>query len=149
MMKRCFVIIILVVVIIMLPSCIVTKTINTIYDLEYYSYYSKDSNYFSYTGEIESIAYDEYRNVITLSIIEIEPDIRFVDCFEIKGAGVRAVLESGFLEEVECGQKIDFVCAPKIFHNGYVIPIMAISGNSKCYLSFKEGKEGYLQALWD
>ena len=67
------------------------------------------------------------------------------DCFVIAGANMDVVLANGIRRKLTMGDTITFVAAPKVFGDGYVIPIVSITIDDQELLGFEEGYQNLLK----
>lgn len=109
-------------------------------------YYSEDSNYITAAGTVSHIAYGDDREYVYLAFEEI-PD-RFEDTsFKIEGENLRILLENGFADKVTLGAAVEYVSAPRIFWDGYSMPVVALSVDGEPLLTFEEGKANLLEMI--
>ncbi len=108
-------------------------------------YYSREENYIRATGTITHIFHDEENKVLYLEFCNLEPAMDDT-CFKLVGDNYELLMSRG-IRELEIGQQIEFVTAPKYFGDGYVMPLVEVTVNGKCYLGFLEGKENLLKWL--
>lgn len=111
-----------------------------------YSYYSQNENYVEVTGKISFINFVDESNQIYIAFDEMS--YIFSDtCFKLSGKNSDIAKENGIESVLKIGTTVDFVSAPRYFGDGYVMPIVSITINGKCYLESEIGIENLLQML--
>lgn len=66
------------------------------------------------------------------------------DCLKITGENLEIVKNNGIDKKCKIEQRVIFQTAPRIFGDGYVMPIVALFINGECLLSFEEGYTGWM-----
>ena len=103
------------------------------------SYYTEKDNFVAATATITSIR--EYEDgTLYLELGQIESNTVFSDiAFKLLPKSASKVRYEGFFAEVKTGDRITFVAAPRLFGDGYAVPIVCISAEGKEYLPFDIG----------
>ena len=105
-------------------------------------YYSQRGNYVVATGTVDFINYTGDQLIIGFSDMSENFED---DCFAIAGANMDVVLRNGIKNKLTMGDTITFVAAPKVFGDGYVIPIVSITIEGQTILEFEEGYQNLLK----
>ncbi len=122
---------------------VITAVISSCYSAKEREYYAQRENYVQACGKVDFINYVHDRAELYIGFSSLEP--AFGDnCFKIVGKSYDLVLERGIEEKLHIGQEVEFVSAPMIFGDGYVMPMVAISVDGEALLEFEEGF-AYLQ----
>ncbi len=106
-------------------------------------YYQTKENYIECRGQITFINYDD--RCVYLGIEILNNDGLFSDdCFKIQGQNFLVVKDNGFIDEIDIGDEVVFISAPRYFGDGYVYPIVSIKKESKIYLDFDIGYNNFI-----
>ena len=105
-------------------------------------YYSQRDNYVVATGTVDFINYTSDKLVIGFSDMSENFED---DCFVIAGSNMDIVLANGIKNKLKMGDTITFIATPKVFGDGYVIPIVSITINNQELLGFEEGYQNLLK----
>ena len=123
--------------------CIILSSCSRLQQIDYYS---NQDNYVNATGTVVHIAYDEDNTALYLGFDDLDPE--FDDtCFKIIGDNLPIVQENGIDEQIQIGDTVEFITAPKYFGDGYVMPIVAIYVDEVELLGFDEGFENFIEWL--
>ena len=111
-----------------------------------YDYYSIQSNFVQVHGIVEEINLQDeilYLNInFDESIFPNDGD----NTFKIIQSNQQVLFENGFYDQVNVGDTIDFYSAPRIFGDGYIVPIIYIEKDGVIYLPFDTGQNNLL--IW-
>lgn len=108
-------------------------------------YYSDVSNYSSATGVVTGY---KFANDGSLCIYIHDTIPEYPDTsFELCDVNVHIAEERGLLLDLRKGVRVEFTSAQRIYYNGYLLPIVAISIDGKEYLSADEGIPNLLEWL--
>lgn len=107
------------------------------------AYYVQKENYIQVEGTVSWIKYNEDQSALYLGFCELSPSLDD-DCLKITGKNLEIVKNNGIDKKCKIGQKVLFQTAPRIFGDGYVMPIVALFINGECLLSFEEGYTGWM-----
>lgn len=105
-------------------------------------YYSQRDNYVVATGTVDFINYTSNKLVISFSDMSENFED---DCFVISGSNMDVVLSNGIKNKLKMGDTVTFVAAPKVFGDGYAIPIVSITIDGEELLGFEEGYQNLLK----
>jgi hypothetical protein len=108
-------------------------------------YYRDKDNYITATSTVDFINYTDYGRLY-ISFDEKPEGVRD-DCFFIAGKNLDIMLERGIREKLQMGSEVTITYAPKIFGDGYVVPIAAIAVDGEELLSFEEGYPNLIEWL--
>lgn len=134
-MKK-FILLLLVVLSFCLVSCKMTK--------KEQEYYQDKNNYIEATGTVTHVKYNENSTILYLGFSGLTPG--FDDnSFKIVGGNV-SILKSNNVE-IELGDKLTFITAPKYFGDGYIMPIVALWKDDECLLDFETGFSNFQSYL--
>ena len=101
-------------------------------------YYADINNFITDEAVVDNVIYNEKEGYIVLWLSEIDEAYQCSD-FIIKGNNVDLVLENGILDKIEIGDTITYTSAPRIFGNGYFMPIIEISVSGEELLNVDDG----------
>ena len=119
--------------------------INSCYTKREVRYYTQLDNYTNAIGTVSFMKYNEDNTGLYLAFSDLEP--RFSSLvFKIVGESLVIVQNNGIDEKVKVGSQVSISFAPKVFGDGYVIPLVSISANEEELLSFDEGYSNLL--IW-
>ena len=108
-------------------------------------YYRDRDNYITATSTVDFINYADDGGLY-IGFDEIPKGLQD-DCFFIAGKNLDIVLERGIREKLQMGSEVTITSAPKIFGDGYVVPIAAIAVDGEELLSFEEGYPNLMEWL--
>ncbi len=114
-------------------------------------YYSDRNNYIVATGVVDFINFTDDKdgrssNRLYIGFSDISE--KFEDnCFVVIGRNMDIVLENGIETKLNVGDKVTFVAAPKVFGDGYVLPIVSMTIDEEELLGFDEGYLNLLEWL--
>lgn len=107
-------------------------------------YYSDQENFMTIEGTLQFINVTD-NNMIYLGIEFLESNTVFSDdCFKLNVKNSKIVQELHFTENVQIGDRITLISAPKYFGDGYVYPIVELFADEKTYLEFEEGYQNFM-----
>jgi hypothetical protein len=114
-------------------------------------YYSDEDNYTEIIGIIDNIEYNENYKALYITIRydkqEYDRYKSYDGVFKIIDENDKILKENSFYDEVNIGDKVTFTTAPKVFGDGYFLPIVSVEANEKIYLDFEKGKENLLNSI--
>ena len=134
-MKK-FILLLLVVLSFCLVSCKMTKKER--------EYYQNKANYIEATGTVINVKYVKDSTVLYLGFSDLSRKFDGVD-FEVVGGNV-SILKSNNVE-INLGDKLTFITAPKYFGDGYIMPIVALWKDDECLLDFETGFSNFQSYL--
>ena len=108
-------------------------------------YYRYKENYITSTCMVDFINYAD-DGWLYIGFDEI-PEGFQDDCFFIAGKNLDIVFERGIQEKLQMGSEVTITSAPKIFGDGYVVPIAAIAVDGEELLAFEEGYPNLIEWL--
>ena len=107
-------------------------------------YYIDKAQYVEATGKVSHVRYNEEKHSLYLGFTEL--NCTFDDnSFKIEGANYDIVKSKGV--EINTGDTITFMTAPKYFGDGYIMPIVAVWKNGECLLDFETGYKNLNKSL--
>lgn len=109
-------------------------------------YYAEQSHYVTVAGTVCHIMYDEGQSALYFDLEKCPEGFSDVS-FKLVGQGFLIARENGIVEALNLGDEVTFICAPRYFGDGYVVPITAISVGGKCFLDFDQGYDGLMNWL--
>jgi len=111
------------------------------WDTKAEKYYSDQANFVERCAVVTHIQQSDDGKIY----MEVEQPDGFSDvCFKLDGASSKIAKDNGFITEVQVGDEITFISAPRYFGDGYVYPIVSLSKEGKVYLSFDVGYENLM-----
>lgn len=111
-----------------------------------WDYYKTEDAFISSQGVVTYINHDEQEGQIYLSLSGIAPC--FDDnCFKIVGLNYKIVMENGLLDQLRIGDTVEFVGSPRVFGDGYVLPLIAISAHDTHFLIQEQGYPNFMDWL--
>jgi len=111
------------------------------WDAKAEKYYSDQANFVERCAVVTHIQQSDDGKIY----MEVEQPDGFSDvCFKLDGASSKIAKDNGFITEVQVGDEITFISAPRYFGDGYVYPIVSLSKEGKVYLSFDVGYENLM-----
>ncbi len=117
-------------------------------DIKMEKYYSDKSNYVSAAGTVTEIHYSKDETCLFLSFSDLDHHFE-EDTLNIFGDNLLIVRQNGIDEKIKIGDRINFIAAPKIWGDGYCVPIVGISVDGEELLDFEEGYTNLLKSLND
>ena len=103
-----------------------------------YQYYSDVDNYIDTTADVVGMYY--YKEADKLVFVLDLDGIDYADShLVLRGENAKTAVDQGALETISIGSQITFTAAPRYFGEGYEVPIVALSCNSKELLPFENG----------
>ena len=100
-------------------------------------YYSDIDNFITEEAVVNNIIYKEKDNKLVLWLGSSE--LYTTKDFIIRGDNCSLVIENGFLDKVKIGDTVTFTSAPRIYGNGYFMPIVEMKHNGEVFLDFETG----------
>ena len=122
---------------ILLSSCWYDK----IYEVQEKPYYSDKSNYVTFTGVVDFLKIKDDTLYFSIEAEENE----YSETYWLEQQNYNTVVDNGIMEDLSIGDTIQFSAAPRIFGDGYIIPVVSISIGDKVYLEFDEGYANLLK----
>ena len=111
-----------------------------------WDYYQTKDCFISSSGTITFIYHDATNQEICLSLSDIDP--RFDDRrFVITGMNYTIVMERGLLDDLSIGDSVEFIGAPRVFWDGYVLPMIEITVDDEQFLDAKTGYDHFIEWL--
>ena len=139
MKKRLYWIALLLITALCMTSCAIFESS---WDAKAEKYYSDQANFVERCAVVTHIQQSDDGKIY----IEVEQPDGFSDvCFKLDGASSKIAKDNGFIAEVQVGDEITFISAPRYFGDGYVYPIVSLSKEGKVYLSFDVGYENVMK----
>lgn len=111
-----------------------------------WDYYSTEDSFLSTTGVVTYIHHAENQGQIYLSFSDIDP-VFHDKSFKIVGKNYTIVIENGLLDRLSIGDHVEFVGSPRVFGDGYVLPLIAISLDGVQYIEREQGYQNFLEWL--
>ena len=108
------------------------------YTVQEAAYYSKKSNFITATGNVSYIKYNEDKNRLYMAFPEDNETLKWIT-YHIADENLRIVQERGIDEKMKLGDSVTIGYGPRVFGDGYSIPVVQISVNGEELLSFEEG----------
>lgn len=109
-----------------------------------YEYYADNNNYISVVGTVSSINQAEDQSVLYLEFdnmsIQLSDNI-----FKVVGNNLSILQDNLNGKELQIGDTLAFVTAPRYFGDGYVMPIVSIKRDDLVLLEFEEGVNNFLR----
>lgn len=107
-------------------------------------YYTQDSNYVQVTGIIKTVEYHKETDELHIGI-ELLTDNHLFPYLDDASCGEFTIVNWSLFEfDLEIDDAIVFISAPYYFYNGHIWPIVAVEKEDFEYLSYKKGKDNYL-----
>lgn len=101
-------------------------------------YYADINNFITDEAVVDNVIYNEEEEYIVLWLSEIDEAYQCSD-FIIEGNNASLVLQNGILNKIEIGDVITYTSAPRIFGDGYFMPIIQISVPGEELLNIDDG----------
>ena len=111
-----------------------------------WDYYHTEGCFLSSTGVVTYIYHDEIDEEIYLSLSDIDPRFHYRG-FRIVGKNYKIVMENGLLDNLSVGDSVEFVGSPRVFWDGYVLPMIEISVNGEQFLEAEQGYGNFIEWL--
>ena len=138
MKKYLYWIALLLVTVLCMTSCAIFEAS---WDAKAEKYYSDQANFVERCAVVTHIQQSDDGKIY----MEVEQPDGFSDvCFKLDGASSKIAKDNGFITEVQVGDEITFISAPRYFGDGYVYPIVSLFKEGKVYLSFDVGYENLM-----
>ena len=138
MKKHLYWIALLLVTVLCMTSCAIFEAS---WDAKAEKYYSDQANFVERCAVVTHIQQSDDGKIY----MEVEQPDGFSDvCFKLDGASSKNAKDNGFITEVQVGDEITFISAPRYFGDGYVYPIVSLSKGDKVYLSFDVGYDNLM-----
>jgi|GEM_PF-1538647 len=109
-----------------------------------WEYYSDQNNFITESAVVDDIIHNEERGYIVLCLSEIDERYQRPE-FRIYEDNYTIVKENGILDKIAVGNTVTFTSAPRLFGNGYMTPVVALSCGEDELLSFEEGYENLME----
>lgn len=103
------------------------------------AYYRNPDHYISAQATVKSMLKRTDYPYIDLTLIDLSPDCFSGNTFRIHAKSVEILENNGFFEKVSPGDRIEIITAPRYFADGWSMPIVGLSVNGECLLSFEDG----------
>jgi len=111
-----------------------------------YDYYSVESNFIKVHGIVEEINLQDGILYLNINFDDSTFPNDGDNTFKIIQSNQSILSENDFYDQVNVGDTIDFYSAPRIFGDGYVVPIICIEKDGAIYLPFATGLSNLL--IW-
>lgn len=111
-----------------------------------WNYYAKEDSFLSSAGVVTYIHHAEDEEQIYLSFSGIDPCFHD-QSFKIVGMNYQLVMENGLLDKLSVGDHVNFVGSPRVFGDGYVLPLIAISVYGEQFLDPEQGYQNFIEWL--
>jgi hypothetical protein len=111
-----------------------------------WDYYSDADSFRSGSGVVTYICRVEEDEKIVLAFSDIEQSFHD-NCFDIEGENYHIVMENGILEKLSLGDSVQFVGSPRVFGDGYVLPLIGLSVEGQVLLDPAVGYSNFLDWL--
>lgn len=108
-----------------------------------YNYYLDKNNYITGEAVVDKVFYSEEWEELHIWLKDID-DVYVHGGFEIKGKSKDIAMENGVLEKIKSGDRVTFTSAPRIFWNGYQMPIIGLSVGNTVILDVDRGYQNLL-----
>lgn len=111
-----------------------------------WAYYKNENSFLSSSGVVAYLYHDKDMEQIYISFSDIDPS--FHDhSFKIVGMNYKIVIQNGLLDSLSVGDHVEFVGSPRVFGDGYVLPLIGISKNDNLFLDPVQGYHNFLDWL--
>ena len=113
---------------------------NGLYEIQEGPYYKKLENYVTASVLVDSVSYDEESGILYLQLIEQEEiGLESEWNYHFNRANIEIVVENGILNKLQPGDTVTITVAPRVFGDGYSIPLAAITVGDEEVLPFNIG----------
>ena len=107
-------------------------------------YYSNLNNYITESAIVDAITISEEYRTVSIRFTEIDEAYQ-MSVFMVYEENYDIVIENGIADKITVGDVVTFTSAPRIFGNGYKMPIVALSMGDDIILSFVEGYTNWME----
>ena len=115
---------------------------NGIFEIQETHYYKNVDHYETAEVLVDSIDYDEDREIIYLELTDLlQSGVQRHWHFYLNKANTEIALNNGILEKIQPKDIITIQVAPRVFGDGYVIPLASVSNDDEVFLPFDVGWE--------
>ena len=121
-------------------TILIAMICSSCYSVRMRAYYADKGNYITATGVISHISYTKGEKAIYFSFSDLDIQVDD-DTFSIEYGNFEIAEKNGIVETAKIGNKVSFITAPQYFGDGYIMPIVSITIDGVCFLSFEEGFE--------
>lgn len=113
--------------------------ISAYYSLREERYYSDRDNYLTSDAQVVNIITDHAPDRIVFWLDVQNEEFKGEDTFELCGENAERAVESGALEQIRAGDTVTVVCAPAMFGDGYIPPLVGLIKGDTVFLDAEEG----------
>lgn len=110
---------------------------------EMYKYYADRDNYIRVTGTVSHVCPSEEFDALVIAFADMSVKLSDNN-FKIVGGNWDIVQN---YDEIQIGDRLEFVTAPRYFGDGYVMPIVSLKKDETTLLEFEVGVENLLNWL--
>ncbi len=113
------------------------------------NYYSDQSNFITITGTIYSVeksSADTYWRIEFQDAVGIDDGKNYSGDYRLTGENLEIALANGLEKNVRAGKTVEFVTAPRVFGDGWKPPIVSITIDGICFLTFEDGYKNLMAA---
>ena len=115
---------------------------NGVFEIQEIPYYKNVDHYVTAQVRVDSIEFDEEKEIIYLELTDLlESGIQSHWYYYLNKANTKIALNHGMLEKIHPRDIITIQVAPRVFGDGYVIPLASVSNNDEVLLPFDVGWE--------
>ena len=107
-------------------------------------YYSNEENYVSATGTVIHLSYNEKGDRLMIGLSDLSEKFEGSSFF-VGGKNLQILLDENALELIHIGDTLSFTAAPRIFGDGYSVPIVALTVKGQEVLNFETGWKNLMQ----
>lgn len=115
---------------------------NGVFEIQEIPYYKNADHYVTAQVQVDSIEYDEEKEIIYLELTDLlESGIQRHWYYYLNKENTKIALNNGMLEKIHPKDIITIRVAPRVFGDGYVIPLASVSNDDEALLPFDIGWE--------
>ena len=115
---------------------------NGVFEIQEIPYYKNVDHYVTAQVQVDSIEYDEEKEIIYLELTDLlESGIQRHWYYYLNKENTKIALNNGMLEKIHPKDIITIRVAPRVFGDGYVIPLASVSNDDEALLPFDIGWE--------
>ena len=115
---------------------------NGVFEIQEIPYYKNVDHYVTAQVQVDSIEYDEEKEIIYLELTDLlESGIQRHWYYYLNKENTKIALNNGMLEKIHPRDIITIQVAPRVFGDGYVVPLASVSNDNEVLLPFDIGWE--------
>ena len=127
-----------------LLCCVLVLCSCTSYKQREIAYYADQNNYVTASGTVTHMQYTDNGETLFLGFEDLS--FSFYDTsFRIVGENLVIARQNGIDEKLALGDRVELISAPRIFGDGYAVPIVGLTVDGETLLTFEQGYDNWLK----